>query len=131
MTDGGRIACGIVLAAVVLAVVFVGYREFDRQRNIAEAQAAMQGLTDSMQNVGRQFDASRQVASEQAARVADASDTRRLAGVLRDAERRHLAANQRCVGGSVVQVDGRTFTQIGSIEYPVHCAGDYADRPIR
>ena len=44
---------------------------------------------------------------------------------------RMLASNQRCVGGVVVQVDGATYTQLGSISNPVHCSGQYADRAIR
>lgn len=42
-----------------------------------------------------------------------------------------LAPDQRCVGGAVVQVDGNTYTQIGTIEHPVHCAGRMADVPLR
>lgn len=45
--------------------------------------------------------------------------------------RYYLAADQRCVGGAVVQVDGRVYTQLGSISYPVHCVGRVADRPLR
>jgi hypothetical protein len=48
-----------------------------------------------------------------------------------DLERYALAANQRCIAGSVVQVDGSTYTQLGTIAVPVHCFGSYADRPIR
>lgn len=48
-----------------------------------------------------------------------------------EASRYELAANQQCVGGAVVQVDGSTYTQVGSISAPVHCAGRRADRPLR
>ncbi|MGC1548995.1 MAG: hypothetical protein WA777_10740 [Rhodanobacter sp.] len=46
-------------------------------------------------------------------------------------EREMLAPNQRCVGGSVIQVDGSSYTQLGSIDYPIHCVGRVADRPLR
>jgi hypothetical protein len=46
-------------------------------------------------------------------------------------QQRRLALNQRCVGGVVVQVDGSTYTQLGSISNPVRCSGQYADQAIR
>lgn len=36
MTDGTKIALGIVAASLVLAATYVGYREYDRSRSIAE-----------------------------------------------------------------------------------------------
>lgn len=42
-----------------------------------------------------------------------------------------LADDQRCVGGAVIQVDGNSYTQVGSITRPVHCTGRVADRPLR
>ena len=49
----------------------------------------------------------------------------------RDYNSRVLASNQRCVGGSVVMVQGHDYQQIGTIQNPVHCVGRIADRPIR
>jgi endonuclease/exonuclease/phosphatase (EEP) superfamily protein YafD len=48
-----------------------------------------------------------------------------------DAVRRTLATDQRCVGGVVIQVDGSAYTQLGSIQNPVHCDAYGADRPLR
>lgn len=42
-----------------------------------------------------------------------------------------LASDQRCVGGAVVQVRGNEYRQIGTIQAPVHCAGRWADAPVR
>ena len=42
-----------------------------------------------------------------------------------------LAPDQRCVGGVVITVHGNSYTQVGSIENPVHCTDRLADRPLR
>lgn len=45
--------------------------------------------------------------------------------------RRSLAPNQRCIGGVVIEVEGSTYTQLGSFSRPIHCADGYADQPLR
>lgn len=51
------------------------------------------------------------------------------------AERRRqsvqLSADERCIGGAVVRVEGSTYTQVGSVGQPVHCVDRLADRPLR
>jgi hypothetical protein len=42
-----------------------------------------------------------------------------------------LAANQRCYGGTVVQVNGTTYTQLMAGGRPVVCSGHSAYQPIR
>jgi hypothetical protein len=114
MDSSNSVVLGLVLAALVLVVGYVGYREFDRQRNIREATefvgqlAAMPG---------------------QMAAQARHDEARRHAIDLR---RRLLAPNQRCVGGVViVQHRDGGFSDLGYVGHLVTCAGRYADRPLR
>jgi hypothetical protein len=129
MDDAGKIAAGLVGAALVLAVAMVGYREFERQRDIAEvaamANAFMQPITQTMrvpdpETVRLEVQA-RPVADQRYA--ADAAERRRQSA--------QLAPNERCIGGAVVRVEGSSYTQLGTLGQPVHCVDQLADRPLR
>lgn len=117
MDDSSKVALGIMGAAVVLAVAFIGYREFDRQRNIAAVNEALAEFSKP-DPFGLQVD--HQQAQQQQAQVRAV-----------DIQRRQLVGNQRCVGGVVVVVNGSSYTQLGTVGDPVHCSGQLADRPIR
>ena len=112
-----RIAAIVVgsLLGVLIWHVYADYRVQQAQR---DAWAAVQAAARDPDPMGLVALQQRQL---QAQRLA--TD--------REQARYRLALNQRCVGGVVVQVDGSSYTQLGTIASPVHCAGDRADRPIR
>lgn len=103
-----------------MAVVFVGYREFDRARDVREANAVM----DRIAQLPAQLDAERAQADQQAAQ-------RRRVQAQNDVNARALAPDMQCVGGVVVRVSGSTYTQLGTVGDPVRCSGRMVDRPIR
>lgn len=118
MDGANRIAIGIVAAAALLLFGFIGYREFERQRDIAEAQALMQGLAGYAQQV---VDESRQA---QARHQQDARE--RAEQAQRDLQARQLARNERCVSGTVVRITGTSYTQpTGTDGRPMACSGRY------
>jgi hypothetical protein len=120
MDDSSKLGLSIVGAAAVLLVGFVAYREWSRHRDIAEATEAFQSVvTAGQQAMARSAAASREWSRRQAQRARVES------------ARYVLAADQRCVGGVVVQVRGSVYTQLGSISQPIHCAGRRADKPLR
>ena len=121
MEGSSKIALGFVGAAALLAVVFVGYREFDRQRNIAAVNEALAEFSKP-DPFGLEAD-HQQAQRQQAQRQAQARAA--------DVRRRQLAGNHRCVGGVVVVVEGSSYTQLGTVGDPVRCSGQLADRPIR
>jgi len=120
MDESTKIALGIVGAAFVLLFGYVAYSEFQRARDIDQVRQAFAGIAQ----VGQQ-------AVQQSQADAYAQQQRLAAQWTEDARRRLLASDQRCVGGEVFQVHGSSFTQIGTMAYPVHCSGNMADRPIR
>ncbi|MGB5853107.1 MAG: hypothetical protein WBG85_12520 [Rhodanobacter sp.] len=120
MDSSTKIAGAISAAAVLLFVGFVGYREFDRQRDRAEAVEVMQGIGDYAQQA---------LAEGQAAEARRVQAQRRKAAD--DLRRRELGPEHRCVGGVVVTVRGSNYGQLGTVGDPVRCSGRYADRPIR
>lgn len=69
--------------------------------------------------------------AENAHRQAVADAQRQAAYQQWQQDRRRLAADQRCVGGVVIEVKGNVYTQLGSIAQPIHCDGIFADRPLR
>jgi len=120
MESSSKIALGVVAAAALLLVGYIGYSEFQRHRDIAQAQAMLSSLGEQGQQAVAQFQA--QDAAQQ---------QRQREAVAMSWNRRLLGGNQRCVGGVVVVVDGATYTQLGTVGDPVRCEGRYADRPIR
>ncbi|WP_158754014.1 hypothetical protein [Dyella sp. S184] len=120
MESSSKIALAIVAAAALLLVGFIGYREFERQRDISDAQAALASIGEQGKQLSAQF---------QQQSVVDQEQTREAAAMQWD--RRLLEGKQRCIGGVVVLVDGSSYTQLGTVGDPVRCSGRYADRPIR
>jgi hypothetical protein len=92
----------IVLGCCVLAGSYVGYREYEHRRDVAEATEVVRAFAEALPSVSP-------------ARL----DPRVDAEVLVASRPRRLAANQRCVGGLVVTVLGSSYTQAGE-----RCAGD-------
>lgn len=120
MESSSRIALGIVASAALLLVGHIGYTEFQRHRDIAEAHAMMASLGDQ----GKQVVA--EIRSQGAAQ-----QQRQREEVAMSWDRRLLVGNQRCVGGVVVVAEGASYGQLGVVGDPVRCSGRYADRPIR
>lgn len=115
MDGAGKIAAGIVMAAVIAVAGFVGYSEFQRRRDIAEATEALHQLSQQGQAMAQQF---QQQAVADTRRQAEMRERARLA--------RMLAPSERCVAGTVVQVNGSTYTQAtGPDGRPVACSGRY------
>jgi hypothetical protein len=115
MDGSGKIALGIVAAAALLLLGFVADREFERQRDIAEAQAMLQGLADTAQQAVQ--DGQREAAQRQRWRVEQQQ---------RALDARRLGQDERCVGGTVVVVSGSSYTQVaGAGGRPTACSGRF------
>lgn len=115
MDGAGKIAVGMVLAAVIAVAGFVGYSEFQRHRDIAEATEALHQLSEQGQAMAQQF---QQQAAVDTRWQAELRERARLA--------RMLAPSERCVGGTVVQVNGSMYTQAtGPDGRPIACSGRY------
>ena len=115
-----QIFWGILLAVLVLSgLSAVGYaiRVAVARSAIEQIQATtLQAIHDDQARYDAQ---QRQHQAQQAAQDAY------------ERSRRTLASNQECVGGAVVQVEGHSYTQVGSLSQPVHCMGRMADVPLR
>ncbi|UGB47225.1 hypothetical protein LQ772_08070 [Frateuria edaphi] len=115
MDGAGKIALGIVAAALLLVVGFVSYREFERRRDIAEAQELIQSLTGYAQQ-----------ALQEGQRQSALDARQRAEARQRALDARRLAASERCVGGTVIRVEGASYTQaLGPDGRPVACSGQY------
>lgn len=111
MDDAGKIALGIVGAAVAVFFCWVAYHEFERQRDIDEASAVMAQIAQIPAQVEKE---SREQAELQ----------RRRQAVLQaqDAAARTLRSDERCVGGTVVRVNGSVYVQtLGADGRPEAC----------
>jgi hypothetical protein len=98
----------------------VAYNEHVRARDMDEAQQALDAFR---QNAAQAADSLR--------RDVQASARQRAVDQWREREHRRLALDQRCVAGAVVEVHGNAYTQLGTIAQPIHCAGEFADQPLR
>jgi hypothetical protein len=92
----------IVVGCCVLAVSYVGYREYEHRRDVAEATEVVKALAEALPSVSPV-----------------SVDPRVSAEALAASRPRRLAINQRCVGGLVVTVVGSSYTQAGE-----RCSGD-------
>jgi hypothetical protein len=120
MDESSKLALAVVAAAVILVGGYVAYNEFSRARDVDQAQQVL----DSFRENGRQV-------VDEARRSQAAVAQQQAIYEWRERSRRLLAPDQRCVGGAVVQVRGNVYTQVGTIDRPVHCDGWYADQPLR
>jgi hypothetical protein len=114
-----KLPAAIVVAALVLAFAYIGYREYEHARDIRDAK-------EIIETIGEQ--SRKALAPLQMPYVS--TDPRiaaeRRAAPQVDRARRRLADNQRCVGGVVVTVSGAVYTQTGE-----RCSGGYSDVPLR
>lgn len=100
---------GIVAGALILALTYVGYREYEHRRDIREATEVIQAIATAARD------------SVKAPVVVSPSVDPRVATEAIQAKRpRRLADNQRCVGGLVISVDGSSYTQTGE-----RCSGRF------
>ena len=120
MDSSTKLALAIVLSAALLLFGFIGYHEYQRQRDISDAQAMFANIVDQGKHLAQQVQV--QSAEEQ---------QRQREAVAMQWDRRLLQGNQRCVDGVVIVQNGTSFTQLGTVGDPVRCSGAYADRPIR
>jgi hypothetical protein len=115
MDGAGKIALGVVAAAVLLLVGFIGYREFERQRDMAQAQELLQNLGDYAQQ-----------AIQNGQRQSAVDARQRAEARQRDLDARRLSPDERCLAGTVVQINGASYTQVvGAGGRPVACQGRY------
>ncbi|TBR39404.1 MULTISPECIES: hypothetical protein [Dyella] len=113
MEDSTKIALGILGAAGILLIGHIAYREYQRQRDIEEAQAVIQGWTEQLQQAAAE---SSRTAQRDARQRAEADERRRQALLLR--------SDEQCLAGSVVTVRGNVYTQlIGQDGRPEACVG--------
>lgn len=102
MDDAGKIALGFAGAALVAAVTSIGYREFERSRDIAEATAIMQAISQPIvQTRSVHVPDPEYVRLEvQGRRIEDT----RYGADAAERQRRsiQLASNERCIGGVVI-----------------------------
>jgi len=113
-----------------IAVVVVGaiaglwtWSTVAEYRAQTSADVIVQSVAGGFLAAVQQANADKAVLAQQRARQQHAARERH--------QRRVLASNQQCLGGAVVQIDGTTYTQLGSMANPVHCSGSLADRAIR
>lgn len=92
----------IVLGCCVLSATYVGYREYEHRRDVVDADRL---LSDARVQAGR--------LSVWLAPPVVTPDPRRSAEVVAASRSRRLAANERCVGGVVVVVEGSSYSQTG------------------
>lgn len=109
MDEAGKIGLGIVGAALILAFSYVAYREYDRQRDIDEAKAAI-----------AQLEAERPHYTQADVWVQPSPATRpqvryRFASLMSD---------EQCIAGTVVRVNGTSYVQVlGPDGQPEACEG--------
>lgn len=120
MDSTAKLAVAIVAAALILVCGYVAYNEHVHDRDVDQAQRALDTFRQNAQQV-----------VDQGRRAAQVSEQQQEAYQRWQQARRRLAPNQRCVGSAVVQVDGSSYTQLGTIAQPIHCDGDFADQPLR
>lgn len=104
---------GALVAFGVLVLVVAGLRERAIERQQAEAWNAVMKAARDPDPMGLRALAAKRHAAEEAARA-------------RDLARRQLRSNERCVGGTVITVEGASYTQaLGPDARPVACSGQY------
>lgn len=112
----------VAIALVVLGLAWRFAMVFYAERSM---QQAFEQLSEQQ----------RVMAVRQQQQLLEQESRRRQDQQLADAalrERRTLAVNQRCVGGTVITVIGTAYTQdTGEDGRPVHCAGNLAAVPLR
>ncbi|HEX7813583.1 hypothetical protein [Dyella sp.] len=110
------LAAGLFLVVWRLAVIY--YAQYSAEQAIRQMseqqQLAAQHLVDQQHAATVERENERQ--QEQAKTLAA----------------RTLAQNQRCVGGTVITVNGNAYTQNLSMDgHPIHCSGSLASQALR
>ena len=112
MSGSMRVALAIVAGAVILAGTYVGYREFERRRDMVYVEAAFRKLQIEMPHSAQP--------------------------ITRDALTKVLDRNQKCVSGSALRWDVDEVSQAVTISpvmtldgQPAKCTGDFATERIR
>lgn len=100
METSTKLALAIVGAALVLVVGYVAYQEFSRARNVYVLNQVVEGFNRSMAEDASEF---RHAAAERKRR-------KRVAHA-RDLASRRLSPHQRCVGGTVIDINGNEYVQ--------------------
>ncbi|HEY8682846.1 MAG TPA: hypothetical protein VIM06_06705 [Rhodanobacter sp.] len=75
MDSSSKTAVAIVASAFLLAGIFIFYQEFSRQRDIAQAQQVMQGISDYADHAATQLNA---MTAQERARQQRAYEQQRL-----------------------------------------------------
>lgn len=86
----------VVIGFSALALTYVGYREYEHRRDLAEAKEVLRSLERPVTAVIREARVSPQFSSQTSA-----------------FQSRRLAANERCMGGTVIVVEGSSYSQTG------------------
>ena len=109
---------GKVIQGAVLAVVLVFAGSAWR---IVLVRHAEQSIQDTIQATAQR----QQLLAEQ-------QRHRDVSAQVLDVQRRELAQDQRCVGGTVITVRGNVYTQdLGADGRPIRCVGAFATVPLR
>jgi|GEM_PF-1153182 len=119
MDASTKLLAAIGAAAAIMVGSYIAYHEYAQSRHTDQAQQDAVSLQQQRQKTA---EAAQQVASQpQPSDPRIASDVAELR-----TQYRHLAPNERCVDGVVIQTNGAA--QPGPIGKQVRCAGSYAER---
>lgn len=119
MDASTKLLAAIAAAAAIMVGSYIAYNEYAQSRT---ADQALQGVVSSQQQPQKTAEAAQNAVSQP-----PPSDQRIAADVAElRTQYRHLAPNERCVDGVVIQVNGAA--QPGPIGKQVRCTGSYAER---
>ncbi|GLQ95550.1 hypothetical protein [Dyella acidisoli] len=114
-------AAAIVAAAAIMVGGYVAYSKYAQSR---DGEQAHQASTSLQQQPQKTVETDQRLVSQ-----TQQPDPRIAADVAElRTQYRHLAPNERCVDGVVIQVNGATYAQSGSSGRSVRCTGSYAER---
>ena len=107
---------GFVAAALILALAYIGYREYEHHRDMEDLKTFVRETDEQTKEDVKALWSNAAVSAPSYHSVDP-----RIATEAAQAKRpRRLADNQRCVGGLVIAVDGSSYTQTGE-----RCSGRF------